>query len=29
MFTEPLRLEPGETVTREPFVWRDLVPVAA
>jgi len=29
MFREPLRLEPGETVTREPFVWRDLVPVAA
>jgi uncharacterized protein (TIGR00290 family) len=23
MFREPLMLEPGETVTREPFVWRD------
>jgi uncharacterized protein (TIGR00290 family) len=23
MFTTPLALEPGETVTREPFVWRD------
>jgi uncharacterized protein (TIGR00290 family) len=29
MFKDPLRLEPGEIVTREPFVWRDLVPVAA
>ena len=29
MFGEPLHLEPGETVAREPFVWRDLVPVAA
>jgi uncharacterized protein (TIGR00290 family) len=25
MFTSPLRLDTGETVTREPFVWRDLV----
>jgi diphthamide synthase (EF-2-diphthine--ammonia ligase) len=25
MFRYPLSLEPGETVTREPFVWRDLV----
>jgi uncharacterized protein (TIGR00290 family) len=25
MFCTPLVLEPGETVTREPFVWRDLV----
>ena len=25
MFRTPLVLEPGETVTREPFVWRDLV----
>ena len=24
MFREPLVLEPGETVTREPFIWRDL-----
>ena len=24
MFREPLALEPGETVTRDPFVWRDL-----
>jgi uncharacterized protein (TIGR00290 family) len=24
MFRTPLRLEPGEIVTREPFVWRDL-----
>jgi len=24
MFSEPLQLEPGETVTREPFVWVDL-----
>jgi uncharacterized protein (TIGR00290 family) len=24
MFQEPLTLEPGEVVTREPFVWRDL-----
>lgn len=24
MFAEPLSLEPGETVAREPFVWRDL-----
>ena len=24
MFTEPLVLEPGEVVTREPFAWRDL-----
>jgi uncharacterized protein (TIGR00290 family) len=24
MFQEPLTLEPGEIVTREPFVWRDL-----
>jgi diphthamide synthase (EF-2-diphthine--ammonia ligase) len=24
MFQEPLALEPGEVVTREPFVWRDL-----
>ena len=23
MFREPLTLEPGEVVTREPFVWRD------
>jgi len=23
MFRAPLRLEPGEIVTREPFVWRD------
>ena len=26
MFRSPLRLEPGEIVTRAPFVWRDLVP---
>jgi uncharacterized protein (TIGR00290 family) len=25
MFRTPLVLAPGETVTREPFVWRDLV----
>lgn len=25
MFRHPLSLEPGETVTREPFVWSDLV----
>jgi len=25
MFRHPLAHEPGETVTREPFVWRDLV----
>jgi uncharacterized protein (TIGR00290 family) len=25
MFTSPFRLDTGETVTREPFVWRDLV----
>ena len=25
MFRAPLLLAPGETVTREPFVWRDLV----
>jgi uncharacterized protein (TIGR00290 family) len=25
MFRAPLVLAPGETVTREPFVWRDLV----
>jgi uncharacterized protein (TIGR00290 family) len=24
MFQNPLALEPGEVVTREPFVWRDL-----
>jgi uncharacterized protein (TIGR00290 family) len=24
MFSEPLQLEPGDVVTREPFVWRDL-----
>jgi len=24
MFQKPLTLEPGEVVTREPFVWRDL-----
>src|SRR5688572_8404687 len=24
MFREPLVLEPGEVVTREPFTWRDL-----
>jgi iron complex transport system substrate-binding protein len=24
MFSEPLILEPGEIVTKEPFVWRDL-----
>jgi hypothetical protein len=24
MFHHPLTLEAGETVTREPFVWRDL-----
>jgi len=24
MFRAPLVLEPGETVTREPFIWRDL-----
>jgi diphthamide synthase (EF-2-diphthine--ammonia ligase) len=24
MFQESLTLEPGEIVTREPFVWRDL-----
>lgn len=24
MFRHPLVLQPGETVTREPFVWRDL-----
>jgi diphthamide synthase (EF-2-diphthine--ammonia ligase) len=24
MFRHPLTLEAGETVTREPFVWRDL-----
>ncbi len=24
MFRKPLTLEPGEVVTREPFVWRDL-----
>ena len=24
MFQRPLTLEPGEVVTREPFVWRDL-----
>jgi uncharacterized protein (TIGR00290 family) len=29
MFGEPLRLALGETVARDPFVWRDLVPVAA
>ena len=28
MFKEPLDLEPGEVVTREPFVWRDLQLVA-
>jgi uncharacterized protein (TIGR00290 family) len=28
MFREPLALEPGEVVTREPFVWRDLQLVA-
>ena len=28
MFKEPLTLEPGEVVTREPFVWRDLQLVA-
>lgn len=28
MFNEPLVLEPGEVVTREPFVWRDLQLVA-
>jgi uncharacterized protein (TIGR00290 family) len=28
MFREPLHLEPGEIVTREPFVWRDLQLVA-
>ena len=28
MFKEPLVLEPGEVVTREPFVWRDLQLVA-
>ncbi len=28
MFQEPLTLEPGEVVTREPFVWRDLQLVA-
>jgi diphthamide synthase (EF-2-diphthine--ammonia ligase) len=25
MFRSPLVLDTGETVTREPFVWRDLV----
>ena len=28
MFQKPLALEPGEVVTREPFVWRDLQLVA-
>ena len=28
MFREPLTLEPGEIVTREPFAWRDLQLVA-
>jgi hypothetical protein len=28
MFKEPLVLEPGEVVAREPFVWRDLQLVA-
>jgi uncharacterized protein (TIGR00290 family) len=28
MFSHPLTLEPGEIVTREPFVWRDLQLVA-
>jgi len=28
MFQQPLALEPGEVVTREPFVWRDLQLVA-
>jgi len=28
MFSEPLALEPGEVVVREPFVWRDLQLVA-
>ena len=28
MFRAPLPLEPGEVVTREPFVWRDLQLVA-
>jgi len=28
MFQKPLTLEPGEVVTREPFVWRDLQLVA-
>jgi uncharacterized protein (TIGR00290 family) len=28
MFQKPLVLEPGEVVTREPFVWRDLQLVA-
>jgi uncharacterized protein (TIGR00290 family) len=28
MFKNPLALEPGEVVTREPFVWRDLQLVA-
>ncbi|OFW04401.1 MAG: ATP-binding protein [Acidobacteria bacterium RIFCSPLOWO2_02_FULL_68_18] len=26
MFSSPLLLERGETVTREPFIWADLVP---
>ena len=25
MFTGPVPIETGETVTREPFAWRDLV----
>jgi len=28
MFKNPLVLEPGEVVTREPFAWRDLQLVA-
>jgi diphthamide synthase (EF-2-diphthine--ammonia ligase) len=28
MFREPLTLEPGEVVVREPFAWRDLQLVA-
>jgi diphthamide synthase (EF-2-diphthine--ammonia ligase) len=29
MFRTPIRLEPGEIVKREPFVWRDLELVEA
>ena len=29
MFTQPLALELGERVTRDPFTWADLVPHGA